>query len=134
MSDTGVQSSRDPEFLPQHPISDQNFFPDDNSYLSLLLCPRVYKVHGTPKFFPTIQFWTRICSLLIILIFASRPLNKGKNCIFTAFLSLLSSILLDSITKHAKNTSKMLKIGGNAQIISPFLTKVRISYPPLPTT
>ena len=47
---------------------------------------RVYKVHGGPNFFPTIQIWTRISSLHIILIFASRPLNKGKNCIFIAFL------------------------------------------------
>ena len=41
--------------------------------------PRVYKVHGTPNFFPNIQFRTRISSLMIILILASRPLNKGKN-------------------------------------------------------
>ena len=47
----------------------------------------VYKVHGGPNFFPTIQIWTRISSLHIILIFASRPLNKGEKCVFIAFLS-----------------------------------------------
>ena len=47
-------------------------FPVDYYY------PRVYKVHGTPNFFPTIQIWTRISSLMIIHIFDSRPLDKDK--------------------------------------------------------
>ena len=71
--------------------------------------PRVYKVHGTPNFFPNIKVWTRISSLMIILVFASRPLNKGKNYIFIAFLSSLSPILLNSIKKPAQTRLKKAK-------------------------
>ena len=44
----------------------------------------MFKVHGTPRFFPNIQIWTRISSLMMILILASRPIIKGGKfyCIF----------------------------------------------------
>ena len=90
---------------------------------------QVYKVHWTPNFSPPIVFWTRISSLTIILIFASRPLNKGKNCILLAFSISQSPILYYKIPskKQAKNGIKRLKIGKNAHF--PILPKVRI--PPL---
>ena len=97
---------------------------------------RVYKVQGGPNFFPTIQIWTWISSLMIIHIFASRPLNKDKNYIFIVFLSSLSPILLDSIKKQAKNASKRLKIGKSAELFPHFSQRCEFfpTPPPQPKT
>ena len=40
---------------------------------------RVYKVHGSPNFFPISEMWTRLSSPTLKLNLASRALSKGKS-------------------------------------------------------
>ena len=59
---------------------------------------QVYKVHGSPDFFPTSEMWAQISSPTLKLILTFRPKSK----LLVAYLSFLELVLPDTIKKWTK--------------------------------